>query len=117
MNSSYPLPLMGGVIQGQRLTLPPVAINALTDYRHACRMAWKLRQVKGMTRRTLAELSGLYASHVSDYFSVCDQKRTLPADRIAAVEAILGNTAISQYLAHKSGLTVLEEMQLVRRAA
>ncbi len=117
MNSSYPLPLIGGVVQAQKLTLPPQAIDGLTDYRHACRMAWKLRQIKGMTRRTLAELSGLYPSHVSDYFSVNESKRDLPADRIAAVEAILGNTCISQYLAHCSGLTVLEEIAAGRRAA
>lgn len=117
MNSSYHLPLIGGVVQAQRMTLPSKAVDGLTDYRHACRMAWKLRQVKGMTRRTLAELAGLYPSHVSDYFSVQDHKRDLPADRIAAVEAVLGNTAISQWIAHQSQLTVLEEMQADRRAA
>lgn len=117
MNSSYPLPLMGGVVQAQRVHLPSKAVEGLTDYRHACRMAWKLRQIKGMTRRTLAELSGLYPSHVSDYFATDDRKRTLPADRIAAVESILGNTAISQYLAHQARLTVLEELNANRRAA
>lgn len=117
MNSSYPLPLLGGVVQAQRTALPAKAIDGLTDYRHACRMAWKLRQVKGMTKRTLAELAGLYPSHVSDYFSVQENKRDLPADRIAAVEAVLGNTAISQWIAHQSHLTVLEEMQASRRAA
>jgi hypothetical protein len=117
VNSSYPLPLFGGVIQQQRRALPSAAIAGLTDYRHACRLAWKLRQVKGMTRRTLAEVAGLYASHVSDYFSVNEAKRDLPADRIAAVEAVLGNSVISQFLARQCGLTVLEELNADRRAA
>lgn len=38
-------------------------------------------------------------------------------DRIAAVERVLGNTVISQYQAAQSSLTVLEELQAMRRAA
>lgn len=117
MNSSYELPLVGGVVQAQRLTVPSQVVKDIPDYRHACRMAWKLRRVRNLTRRTLAEQAGLYAPHVTDYFSVRDKKRSLPAEYISRVESVLGNTVISQYLAHKSELTCLEEMQANRRAA
>lgn len=108
------LALLGGVIQAQRLVVPPQVVMGLTSYRHACRLAWKLRAVRNLTRRTLAEQAGLYASHVSDYFSVHENKRELPARQIAAVERVLGNTVISQWVAQQSKLTVLEEMQAER---
>lgn len=117
MNSSYVLPLVGGVIQAQRLVVPPEVIKGLTSYRHACRLAWKLRAVKNLTKRGLAEQAGLYATHVTDYFSVHENKRELPARHIAAVERVLGNTVISQYQAAQAALTVLEELQALRRAA
>lgn len=113
---TLPLPLMGGVVQAQRLVVPPEVVMRLTTYRHACRLAWKLRNPR-ITQRTLAELAQLYTSHVSDYFSVHPKRRELPAKHVAAVESIIGNTVISQWLAQQSKLTILEEMQLVRRAA
>jgi hypothetical protein len=114
---TLPLPLLGGVVQRQRLVLPPEAIMGIKSWRHACRLAWKLRHPR-ITQRTLSELvPGLYQSHVSDYFSVRADRRELPARHVAAVEAVLGNTAMSQYLAQQSGLTVLEEMQVARRVA
>ena len=85
-------------------------------YRHACRLSWKLRNPR-ITQRTLAELAQLYTSHVSDYFSLHVNRRELPARHVAAVESIVGNTVISQWLAQQSRLTVLEEMQAARRAA
>lgn len=115
-----PLALVGGVVQAQRLVVPPEVIMGLRTYRHACRLAWKLRAVRNLTRRTLAEDAGLYTSHVSDYFSPHEQRRELPARHVAAVERRLGNTVISQWLAQQSQLTVLEEMQATmarRRAA
>lgn len=114
---SSDLPLFGGVITAQRMAVPSVVIVGLTDYRHACRLAWHLRQVKGMTRRTLAEVCGLYASHVSDYFSAEPKPRELPARHVAEVERVLGNTVISQWLARQSHLTVVEEMQANHREA
>lgn len=117
MTSSNRLPLVGGVIQPQRLVVPPEVIRGLTSYRHACRLAWKLRTIRNLTRRTLAEQTGLYPTHVSDYFSVKENKRELPARHIAAVERVLGNTVISQFQAAQSELTVLEELQVMRRAA
>lgn len=111
------LALMGGVVQAQRLVVPPQVVMQVRSYRHACRLAWKLRAVRGMTRRTLAELTGLYASHVSDYFSVNENRRELPAKQIAAVEQVLGNVVISQWLAQQAHLTVLEELQAERASA
>ena len=108
------LALFGGVVQAQRLVVPPEVVMSLHSYRHACRLAWKLRTVRNLTRRTLAEHTGLYTSHVSDYFSVHDNRRDLPARHIAAVERVLGNTVISQWVAQQSKLTVLEEMQADR---
>lgn len=113
------LPLLGGVVQGQRLVVPAEVVMGLRSYRQACRLAWKLRVIRNMTRRTLAEQAGLYTSHCSDYFSVVEHRRELPAKHIAAVEAVLGNTVISQWVAQQSHLTVLEEVRAgrMRRAA
>lgn len=108
------LPLVGGVIQPQRLVVPPEVVMGVKTYRQACRLAWKLRAVRNLTKRTLAEYTGCYPSHITDYFSVHDNKRELPARHIAAVEHVLGNTVISQWVAQQSKLTVLEEMQVER---
>ncbi|MES2959783.1 MAG: hypothetical protein V4792_16460 [Pseudomonadota bacterium] len=109
------LPLMGGVVQAQRLVLPAEVVMRITSYRQACRMAWRLRRVR-ISQRTLAAHAELYASHVSDYFSVHTDRRELPARHIAAVERVIGNTVISQYIAQQSALTVLEEMQATHQA-
>ena len=113
---TLPLPLLGGVVQAQRLVVPPEVVMGIKSYRHACRLSWKLRNPR-ITQRTLAELAQLYTSHVSDYFSLHVNRRELPARHVAAVESIVGNTVISQWLAQQSRLTVLEEMQAARRAA
>lgn len=95
------------------------AVNAAKTYREAVRLAWQMRRVKEMTRSMLAALAELYAPHVTDYLNSDDKpsRRDLPADAIARFEAVVGNTLVSQWLAGKSGLTVLEEMQENRRAA
>lgn len=115
------LALLGGMVQAQRLVVPAQVVMGIHSYRHACRLAWKLRAVRNLTRRTLAEQTSLYTSHISDYFSVHDNRRELPARHIADVERVLGNTVISQWVAQQSKLTVLEEMQAdrnsLRRAA
>jgi AraC-like DNA-binding protein len=113
-DATLPLALLGGVVQQRRLVVPPEVVMQIKSYRHACRLAWKLRLVRNLTRRTLAEQAGLYASHVSDYFSVHENRRELPAKHIADVERVLGNTVISQYQAQQAKLTVLEELQAER---
>lgn len=113
---TLPLPLMGGVVQAQRLVVPPQVVMGLRSYRHACRLAWKLRNPR-TTQRTLAELAGLYPSHVSDYFSIHADRRELPAKHVGTVCTVLGNTVIVQWLAQQGKVTLLEEMQAQRRAA
>ena len=110
---TQPLPLMGGVVQAQRLVVPPQVVMGIKSYRHACRLAWKLRNPR-ITQRTLA---GLYSSHVSDYFCVHTNRRELPAKHVGAVCLVLGNTVIAQWLAQAAQVTLLEEMQATRRAA
>lgn len=114
LDSQRQLPLMGGVVQPQRFVVPTEVIASLPTWRHACRLAWKLRQPRNLTQRTVAELVGLYASHVSDYFSRHANRRELPAKYVAAVERVLGNAVMSQWLAHQAELTVLEELQATR---
>lgn len=111
---TLPLPLVGGVVQAQRLVVPPQVVMGLRTYRHACRLAWKLRSPR-ITQRTLAELAGLYPSHTSDYFSLHADRRELPARHVGAVCRVLGNTVIVQWLAQSGQVTVLEEMQAERR--
>ena len=108
-----PLQLLGGVVQSQRLVVPAQVVGQLRTYRHACRLAWKLRATR-ITQRTLAEAAGLYAPHVSDYVSIHAHRRELPAKFVAAFEAVVGNTVVSQCLAQQSCLTILEEMQADR---
>ena len=110
-----PLPLLGGMVRAQRLVVPPQVVMGLKSYRHACRLAWKLRNPR-ITYRTLAELAGLYSSHVSDYFSVHDCRRELPAKHVGPVCLVLGNTVIAQWLAQEARVTLLEEMQAQRAA-
>jgi hypothetical protein len=114
-DQTLPLRLLGGVVQAQRLVVPPQVVMGIKTYREACRLAWKLRRLRGLTKRSLAEQAGLYAPHVTDYFGVQPNKRELPAKHIAQVELVLGNTVMSQFIAQQSKLTVLEEMQAERQ--
>ena len=116
-NEQPELPLLGGVVQAQRLIVPPEVVMGLKSWRHACRLAWKLRRPKNLTQRTLAELADLYPPHVSSYFSLRQDRRELPARHVAPVEAVIQNTVMSQYLAQQAKLTVLEELQIARRRA
>ena len=78
LNEQRALPLFGGVVQERRLVVPTEVIAKLPTYRHACRLAWKMRFPRNLTQRTVAEYGGLYAPHVSDYFSVRATRRELP---------------------------------------
>lgn len=108
---SMELPLLGGVVQAQLLRIPPQVVDRVDTYREACRMAWKLRRVRNMTRAELAKQAGLYTSHVSDYFSLHENRRELPARQIGAVERVLGNTLISQWVAHQAQKLLIAELQ------
>lgn len=111
------LPLLG------RINGPSVApsqyVSMCKTYREAVRMAWALRRVHHMTQRQLAGEAGLRAQLISDYLNPDDkpQRRDLPADRIACFESIVGNTLVTQWIASRVALTVLEEMQATRAVA
>ncbi|AWP75715.1 hypothetical protein [Bordetella bronchiseptica] len=49
------------------LFIDKAEIARCVTYRQAVRLAWDMRQPRGMTMRTLAELCGMYPQHVSSY--------------------------------------------------
>lgn len=99
--------------------VPPHLMRTARSYREACRLAWALRRVRRMTYRQLAAEADLVRQHVGDYFNADDSKhrRSLPGDAVAAVEAVLGNMAITQWHVAQASATLLEEMQAGKRAA
>lgn len=106
-----PLPLVGGVVQRQTLLVPELVLKGLPTYRHACRLAWRLRVVRNITRTALAEaVPGLYLSHLSDYFSAHANRRELPARFIPEVERVLGNKVVTQWLVYRGQGALLEEV-------
>lgn len=111
------LPLLGR-IDGPAVA-PTQYVQLCKTYREAVRMCWALRRVHHMTQRQLACEAGLRPQLISDYLNADDgdQRRDLPADRIACFEGVAGNTLITQWVASRVALTVLEEMQATRAAA
>lgn len=109
------LPLMG------RINAPDIApaeyVAMCRTYREAVRMCWTLRRVHNLTQRMLACEADLRPQLISDYLNSDDgpQRRDLPADRIALFESVVGNSLISQWIASRARLTVLEEMQAAAR--
>lgn len=91
--------------------VPPDTVAQIKTYREAVRMCFALRRVKGMGRKTVAELAGLHTPHISEYLSDDETRREMPAKYIAPFEEACGNTCISQWIAAGAKLTVLEEMQ------
>src|SRR5688572_8148416 len=110
-------PLMGRLDAPS--AVPKQWINYAKTYRQAVRLAWQLRRVQGMTRQQLATEAELYPQHVTDYLAEDDkpQRRDLPAHAVARFEGVVGNTLVSQWLASRSRLTVLEELQATKVAA
>lgn len=109
MKSNNELPLRFGMTTGGQW-LDTVVIHNCKSYQDAVRTCWAFRKIKGMTKRTLAELAGLYAPHVTDYLSDKDGKRNLPAEKIADFEAVCGNYAITQWEMNQRGLHIMEKM-------
>lgn len=99
--------------------VPPELMRTAKTYREAVRLCWGLRRLRKLTFRQLAAECGLIYQHVGDYFNADDKpgRRDLPAEAVLAVEAFLGNHAISQWHVRRAGLTVLEELQVTRRQA
>lgn len=98
--------------------VPSGAVAACATYRDAVQLCWEQRKVRNMSKAMLAERAGLYASHVTSYLSKsCKAKhRNLPADGIAGFQLACNNTAITQWLAMQSQLTVAEEAIADRQA-
>lgn len=96
--------------------VPAAEIAKIKDYREAVRHCWIHRRVKGMARNTLAELTGMRASHITDYLEETttdkhgNDRRDMPAKYIKAMESVCGNTFISQFVAYDSSLTVMESL-------
>jgi len=111
------LGLMGGAVNGPAF-LPDEAVNSCTTYRQIVRVSWAHRRIKAMTQRTLAERVGCYPSHVSDYLQADDKpsRRDLPAERLNAWAATVGNWGVQQWLVRQSKLTIMEEV-IAQRAA
>jgi len=113
-----PLPQLMGRLDGPAVA-PANVVAIPQNYREAVRLCWQLRRVKSLSRAMLSAEASLYAPHVSDYLNPDDKpsRRSLPAESIAAFEAVCGNTLISQWLASRARLTVLEEIQASKVAA
>ena len=102
-------------------TAPTQWVIHAKSYRQAVRLCWLLKRVSNLTRQQLATEAQLYPQHVTDYLHEDDKpsRRDLPADAVSRFEAVVGNTLVTQWLAAKSHLTILEELQATnqRRAA
>lgn len=103
------------VYDGLRL-LDEAQLLEIKTYREAVRLCWKERTRRNLTQRMLAELAGLYPSHVSDYLSEREDCRELPAKHIDGVERVLGNRAITQWHLLQTQRPE-SEIDTVRRAA
>jgi hypothetical protein len=99
--------------------VPAYYVKRCKTFREAVHMCWALRRVHLMTHRQLAAEAGLRPQLVSDYLHPDNQafRRDLPGDRINAFQAVCGNTLVTQWLAMRDALTVLEEMQASRAVA
>ena len=111
--SQLNLPMLS-VYEGPEL-VPSEAVEAIPTYREAVRTCWLLKRRTRMTRAQLAEETGCYPSHITDYLSDNPERRELPAKHIAAFEISCGNRCITQWLAGQAHLTILET--LIRKAA
>jgi hypothetical protein len=98
--------------------VPPSALRLVRNYREAVRLCWALRRAKGLKPVDLGRF-GFTRQHVTDYLHEDDAptRRSLPPQRIEEFEDLMGNTAISQWIAGRARLTVLEELQAERHAA
>ncbi len=96
--------------------VPQESIAECRSFRDAVCLAWDHRVERGMTQRTLAERLEVPASHLSNMLNrdPVDRhgkaRQDLPARLIADFERVVGNRAVSQYLARMAMLTLMEEV-------
>jgi len=111
------LPLLGRVDCDS--VVPPSLVAKANTYRDVVRLCWSLRRAKGMKVVDLGRHYGFNRQHAGDYLNSDDKpgRRDLPPERITDFENVCGNCAITQWLAARQKLTVLEEIQAERNAA
>lgn len=114
MTSQLPLPMLT-VYHGPRL-LPLEEIQRARSYRDIVRICWAHRTRKHLSQRTLAEETGMLASHITDYLSEDDAKRDMPAKYVQEFEVSMGNRAITQWFAYRAQLNLLEALPATVRA-
>lgn len=99
--------------------VPSAALPFARSFREAVRWCWAMRKAKGLTASDLARDFGFNRQHVSDYLNADDKptRRSLPAEQITLFEEVCGNCFVTQWLAARQHLTVLEQIQAERMAA
>lgn len=101
---------------------PDTVIASCGTFRDACALAWENRANPSLTFQMLAVMAGLQNQHVGEYFqrepfnAKGNPRRPLPAEKLHAVEAVLGNRILSQYLMHRGELTIFEAVVAARGA-
>lgn len=107
--------MMGGMVSGPKF-LPYHEVAGCATFREAVVLGWERRRIACMTKGRLSELCGLLPQHVSDYLHPNDlnpkgqRRRSLPAEKIASFEAVVGNRAVTQFLIRQASLHLMEEM-------
>ena len=96
-------------------------VRALESYREAVIWCWKNRPRRGLNepddQAMFARLAGVHAPHMSRYVCLTTKApMDLKPDLIPEFEAYTGWRGITQYLAHKAGITVMEHVIAVRSA-
>ena len=100
---------------------PPVLVDAFATYRDAVVWCWENRPQRGKNepddQALFARNAGVHAPHMTRFVS----KRTkapmdLRPDLINEFEAYTGWRGVTQYLAKRSNVTLMEEV-IARRAA
>lgn len=114
MNSQLRLPMLT-VYHGPVL-LPLEEIQRARTYREIVRICWAHRTRKYLSQRTLAEETGMLASHITDYLSEDGSKRDMPAKYVQEFEISMGNRAITQWFAYRAQLNILEALPTTVRA-
>jgi hypothetical protein len=124
MDQQLGLPMLT-VYQGPRLVDSELVLACKT-YRQAVRACWDIgkRARPGYTQRQLAEDIGCYPCHITDYLAQDEKssRRDLPAKKVNDFELEMGNRLVSQWLAWRSGLPVLDagfmaHLEKMRRVA
>lgn len=100
--------------------LHPDEIAELKTYREAVLLCWSKRRDKSDgAQSACARWCGIQVSHMSSYLSDDPKQRDMPAKYVKAFQIWCDNTAIGQFQARESALSVSQEVEvlLIRRTA